>query len=56
VIAVRQLATLDPSANDVKRALKLALADPDWMVRREAFFALHRLSAAERAAKAVPQP
>jgi hypothetical protein len=56
VIAVRHLATLDPSANDVNRALKHALADPDWIVRREAFFALDRLSAAERFGKAVLRP
>jgi acetyl esterase len=43
VIAARRLAALGPSAREAIPALRAAQADPDWLVRREAFLALRRI-------------
>ena len=43
VIAARRLAALGPSAKEAIPALRSALADADWLVRREAFLALRRI-------------
>jgi HEAT repeat protein len=42
-IAARRLAALGPSAGGAIPALRAALADADWIVRREAFLALRRI-------------
>ncbi len=43
VLAVRQLAALGPAARDAIPALRAAMADADWILRREAFLALRRI-------------
>jgi HEAT repeat protein len=40
VIAIRRLAALGPAAKEAAPALRAALDDIDWLVRREAFLAL----------------
>ena len=44
VIAIRRLAALGPAAKEAIPALRSALENTDWIVRREAFLALNRIS------------
>jgi acetyl esterase/lipase/HEAT repeat protein len=43
VIAVRRLAAVGPAAREAIPVLRATLADADWIIRREAFLALHRI-------------
>jgi HEAT repeat protein len=44
VQAVRQLAAIGPAAREAIPALRAALDDADWIIRREAFLALQRIA------------
>jgi HEAT repeat protein len=43
VIAIRRVAALGPAAKEAISALRSALEDTDWLVRREAFLALNQI-------------
>jgi HEAT repeat protein len=54
VIAMRRLAALGPAAKEAVPALRGALRDADWIVRREAFFALRRIEGTPAAEPSRP--
>ncbi|MDZ4850267.1 MAG: HEAT repeat domain-containing protein [Pirellulaceae bacterium] len=46
MLAIRSLGKLVPTAMQALPSLKSAVEDPDWIVRREAFFSIRRVDAA----------